>query len=153
MNVIEIEAPVAFGPLWGEAIVGMLIGVEEDDDGEIVADVITPPEMFARALATESFGLLEEALRGAPTELDPEQPVRMRLRLRESVAIYLSQQVDEVGVAVARALTEEQNLSSVVGQSEAWLLMTATQPEAIPGDPDAFAEVGFATVWDRSIVE
>ncbi len=142
------EAPVELRPLWGEPIHGMLQGIEEDDDA-LYVEIVVSGRTFARVVATESFGLMDEALAvGSPEQLDPEAPVRMTLRLRRGLTAHIAAQEDELAVAVAHGLClPDEPWSSVVRQSEAWLLCAAMQRMEVPGDPEAMAEAGIRTAW------
>lgn len=152
---VETETPVDFVSLSGEPIAGLLVEIEDDDEDDLFAIVVVPPEAFARVIASEAFGLLDEALDDDvdPTEiLDPERPVTLRLRLRDSMRTFLVNRVKDLGPSVMNALGGFHPLSQIVRQSEAWLLCSATQSEELPPelqDKDASLEVGFQTAWAR----
>lgn len=155
ITTVETETPVDFMSLWGEPITGLLVEIEDDDDDDLYATVVVPPEAFARVIGTEAFGLLDEALEDDvdPTEiLDPERPVTMRLRLRDSMRTFILNQVVDLGPSVMNALAGFHPLSPVVRQSEAWLLCSATQSEELPPElagHEGSLEVGFQTAWAR----
>lgn len=151
---VETETPVDFVSLWGDPIEGLLTEVEEDDDDDVFATVMVTPEMFARAMARDAFGLLDEALdddEAGPSDLDPERPVKMRLRLRPAMRTFVAAQVVDVSPSVMNALAGFHPLSERLRQSEAWLLCTATQAEELPPElaADGSLEVGFQTAWAR----
>ena len=153
MVEIEIEAAVDFQPLWGDVIEVVLMRVVETDDEDIMAEVVMLPTAFAQVMGTESFGLLEEAISfGRPEELDPEQAVRLELRLRPSLRAFIAEGIDaeiELAELIARALGGEHALASIVRQTEAWLVCTATQRVVMPDAPDELAEIGIKTAWAR----
>jgi len=152
---VETETPVDFVSLVGDPIQGLLVEVEDTDDDDLFVTVVVPPEAFARVLATEAFGLLDEALDDDtdPTEiLDPEVPVTLRLRLRDSMRTFVLNKVHDIGPSVLNALGGFHPLSATLRQSEAWLLCTATQPQELPPElqgEDASLEGGFQTAWAR----
>jgi len=152
---VETETPVDFVSLRGDLIQGLVVEVEDTDDDDLFATVVVPPEAFARVLATEAFGLMDEALDDGvdPEELlDPEQPVTLRLRLRDSLRSHVLAKVMDLGPSVLNALGGFHPLAGLLRQSEAWLLCTATQPQELPPElagQDASLEVGFQTAWAR----
>lgn len=152
---VETETPVDFVSLPGELIQGLLVEVEDTDDDDLIATVVVPPEAFARVMAFEAFGMLDEALEDGmdPEEiLDPEVPVTLKLRLRDSMRVFVLNRVNDIGPSVMNALGGFHPLSAVLRQSEAWLLCTATQPQELPpelADQDASLDAGIQTAWNR----
>jgi len=143
------ELAVAFTPLWGEAIAAVLRRVSEDDEA-LFAEIVVSGPTFVRVVASESFGLMDEVLDlGDPRQLDPRQPVRLTLRLRRGTYVFVAgHSDDDMPVVVARALADaEHPFAGVLARTEAWLVCTATQTVAVPGDPDAVAEIGMRTGW------
>lgn len=147
---VEVEAAVDFTPLWGEPIEAVLMGLEQSDEDDVFAEVVMSGAMFARVIATEAFAFLDEALdAGEATQLDPAQGVRLELRLRPGVHVFIARTEEEVPLAIARALIESNALSALVRNTEAWLLCSAMQDIEVPDAPEAEASIGIRTAWAR----
>lgn len=145
---IEVEAGTRFAPLWGDAMPAFVHAVWEDEGGDVMAEVTVSDATWGRVVAAEAFCSLPEAEEvGGPELIREGAPVRLVLRLREGALDPLP----ETGraAAVAQGLATEGRFSPLVRQSEAWLLCTAMQRVPVPGDPDAWAELGMKTAWAR----
>lgn len=148
LNLIELEVPVAFTPLWGEPLLGLAHSLSEDE-GEVRLEFTVPGPTFARIATIDAFVFVPEMRTvGRAEALDPTEPVRLVLRLRQAVS-DLAAQLGDVGMTVAKALGDDTHpLGEVVIQSEAWVLCRASQRFDVPDDPDAEASHGIGTAWD-----
>lgn len=143
---IAVEAGTSFTPLWGDELRALVHAVWEDDDGDALAEVTVSDTTWARVAAMEAFCSLPEAEAvGGPELIQRGAPVRLVLRLRDVAAAPL--RAHGLAPTVARALVKLNLWSPLVRQSEAWLLCSAMQRVPVPGDPEAWAEIGMKTAW------
>ncbi len=139
---------VAFQPLWGPPLTGMLDCIETTRDDDIVIRVRVAPQVFAQLVGTESFGLMREAfVVGRPQQPDPQRDVTLMLRLRRGVHAFLSQ-LGSPHLLIGQAFSiDAHRLHCVLTQTEAWLACTAMQP--LETDGDGSCEIGLRTLWGR----
>jgi hypothetical protein len=130
-----LDHEVPFRPLAGDPIVVRVTSITVSRRVELTGDVDLTT--WKRAFDAGCFHLDDED--PLPDE-DPAAPVTTELRLRPRVAAMFA---DEMALTES-LLTDD---DSPLRCTEAWLATTAVQRSAVPGDPDAFIDIGIRTRW------
>lgn len=108
------------------------------------------PDVFRRALETESFHLFVEMVQsGDASRLEAGVPIQIEVQLRRQVARWFERRNGPLD-ALLGALDGTAAVNPLL-RTESWLATSVVQDVRLPADMDAsaYAQVGYETEWNR----
>ncbi len=135
---LDDAVPVVLHTLTGESVVVLVHAIDVEQD-RVEVHLTMTVDMWGRAMADGAFHSDLEAEELRP---DGTRPIEVVLVLRAPIVAGY----DTIDPLLADLLGDR---PSPLQQTEAWLLVSALQEVAVPGEPEARASVGIRTGWAR----